>query len=184
MDKKHLVQAVANKRNESKRKLWPCSLTRLDALRVLDSSLSCRTRAVEEPGCLVALCAAANAVCGLRFESAKTAAVWSVCDVEPGLLSLASVWEAELLLTASPSLEVEAAWVAAAELLLVLEAALESELESELAEDKDDAASSGGVAKVASSKWALASRMSDLEYSAEGSCLITQLALGQVQSTA
>lgn len=40
----------------------PPKLTKLDAFKVVDPSLSCRTKAVEEPGCLVALCAAANAV--------------------------------------------------------------------------------------------------------------------------
>ena len=60
---------------------------------MLDPSLNCNTRAVEEPGCLVALCAAAKAVWGLRLASAKMPAS------PPAMLSAASAHcEAELLL--------------------------------------------------------------------------------------
>ena len=60
---------------------------------MLVPSLNCSTRAVDEPGCLVALCAAAKAVWGLRLASAK------VPSSPPALLSVASaLCEAELLL--------------------------------------------------------------------------------------
>lgn len=42
--------------------LCPEDLTRLEAFRVVEPSVSCKTNAVDEPGCLVALCAAAKAV--------------------------------------------------------------------------------------------------------------------------
>lgn len=91
----------------------------------------------------------------------------SVCVVLRGLLDVASEdWEAELWLAVSAPLEVEAGWVAAARLLLILGDVLVSELSEEV-----EGVSAGGVAKVTSSKWALASRMSDLEYSAEAQSL-------------
>ena len=56
-------------------------LTRLAAVSVLEPGLSCSTHAVEEPGCLVALWAAAIAFCGRLCETSVSAAVVEVVEL-------------------------------------------------------------------------------------------------------
>lgn len=57
---------------------------------MLEPSGNCSTNAVEEPGCLVALWAAAKAVRGLRGAAARSSASLPICGIVVGLLPVAS----------------------------------------------------------------------------------------------
>lgn len=108
---------------------------------MLDPSLNCSTRAVEEPGCLVALCAAAKAVWGFRLAPAK------MHSSPPALLSVASARRKAELLLEELSLAVK--WsrpLSAVCGCLSLDAVLEV---PELLEDEEALADSARVAATA-----------------------------------
>ena len=167
---------------------WP-QHTRFDAFRVLVPSWSCSISAVEEPGCFVALWAAASAVWGSHSngEEGLLSEVLTCCPVK--LLAL-------LLLAASSDVDggdaaalllmfEDDAWAADAsgsDLLVWLpeswsdccvvwcdEAPFDAELDAAAVgslRDAMESVASGADAKVASSKCAFASLIRVLEYSA------------------